>query len=107
MDKRLQNSQKNPGGFAPEPPYFHFLLMTISKLDPDFRAGGLTHVTQKPKSIAARLTQWSRRHPHFTPMINIRVLFLASGVLFFLRLKSFGGTDKKVWHTEIFDILKI
>ena len=50
-----KNTSKNPGGFAPEPPYFHFSLVYINKLDPDFRAGGLTHVTLEPKSIAAAL----------------------------------------------------
>ena len=46
---------KFPGRSAPGPPYFRFLLRTISKLDPDFRAGGLTHWTVKTKSIASRL----------------------------------------------------
>ena len=52
----FESSQENPQNFpgAP-PPNFRFLLRTINKLDPDFRAGGLTHLTVKTKSIASRL----------------------------------------------------
>ena len=56
--KQPQNISKNSGGFAPGPPCLHFLLTTINKLDPDFRSGGLTHVTPNTESVSAGLTDF-------------------------------------------------
>ena len=58
--KQPQNISKNSGGFAPGPPCLHFLLTTINKFDPDFRSGGLTHVTPNTESVSAGLKPTKR-----------------------------------------------